>query len=126
MALPHPDWLYHHLQVRGDPEAVAGFREAAARAGVIPWQQDLGPAAEDWFHLLAAPLAPQQRSRQRQVVGPRRGLQRATCLSPLLRRHLGACFLPPHPEGLAASAPILSRGYQMPPRTEVAVDHGMR
>ena len=62
LALPHPDWLYHHLQVRGDPAAVAAFRAAAAGAGVIPWQQDLGPAAEDWFHRLAAPPAPQQRS----------------------------------------------------------------
>ena len=62
LALPHPDWLYHHLQVRAAPEAIAASRAAAAGAGVIPWQQDLGSAAEDWFHLLAAPPAPQQRS----------------------------------------------------------------
>jgi hypothetical protein len=62
LALPHPDWLYHHLWVRGDPAAVAAFRAAAAGAGVIPWQHALGLAAEDWFHLLVAPPAPQRRS----------------------------------------------------------------
>jgi hypothetical protein len=62
LALPHPDWLYHHLRVTGDPGEVAAFRTAAAGAGVIPWQHDLGPAAEDWFHLLVAPPAPQRRS----------------------------------------------------------------
>jgi hypothetical protein len=61
-ALPHTDWLYHHLRVSGAPDAVASCRTAAAGAGVIPWAQDLGPAAEDWFHLLAAPPAPQRRS----------------------------------------------------------------
>ena len=29
---------------------------------MIPWAHDLGPAAEDWFHLLAGPPAPQRRS----------------------------------------------------------------
>jgi hypothetical protein len=62
LALPHPDWLYHHLRVSGEPGAVAAFRAAAAGAGVIPWQHDLGPAAEDWFHRLVAPPAPQRRS----------------------------------------------------------------
>jgi hypothetical protein len=61
-ALPHPDWLYHHLRVTGDPGEVTAFRGAAAGAGVIPWQPDLGAAAEDWFHLLAAAPAPQRRS----------------------------------------------------------------
>ncbi|GGC65393.1 hypothetical protein GCM10011504_49260 [Siccirubricoccus deserti] len=58
----HTDWLYHHLRVTGDPGEVTAFRTAAAGAGVIPWQHDLGPAAEDWFHLLVAPPAPQRRS----------------------------------------------------------------
>jgi hypothetical protein len=62
LALPHPDWLYHHLRVTGEAAAVAAFRTAAAGAGVIPWQHDLGAAAEDWFHLLVAPPAPQRRS----------------------------------------------------------------
>ncbi|HEY0411477.1 MAG TPA: hypothetical protein VGE42_14555 [Candidatus Dormibacteraeota bacterium] len=65
LALPHPDWLYHHLRVTGAPTAVAVFRAAAAGAGVIPWQHDLGPAAEDWFHLLAVPPAPQRRVAER-------------------------------------------------------------
>ena len=62
LALPHPDWLYHHLRVSGDPAEVAAFRAAAAGPGVIPWADRLGSAAEDWFHLLAAPPAPQRRS----------------------------------------------------------------
>ncbi|TDH58037.1 hypothetical protein E2C06_34690 [Dankookia rubra] len=62
LALPHPDWLYHHLRVTGDPAAVAAFRAAAAGSGVIPWADSVGSAAEDWFHLLAAPPAPQRRS----------------------------------------------------------------
>ncbi|MBK1662774.1 hypothetical protein, partial [Paracraurococcus ruber] len=62
LALPHPDWLYHHLRVAGDPTEVAGFRAAAAGPGVIPWAEDAGQAAEDWFHLLAAPPPPQRRS----------------------------------------------------------------
>ena len=58
LALPHPDWLYHHLWVSGDPARVAVFRAAAAGPGVIPWTDSAGSAAEDWFHLLAAPPAP--------------------------------------------------------------------
>ena len=61
-ALPHPDWLYDHLRVAGEPAEVAGFRAAAAGAGVIPWAHDLGPAAEDWFYRLAVPPVPQRRS----------------------------------------------------------------
>jgi hypothetical protein len=62
LALPHTDWLYHHLRVTGETVEVAAFRAAAAGAGVIPWAHDLGPAAEDWFHRLAVPPTPQRRS----------------------------------------------------------------
>ena len=62
LALPHTDWLYHHFRVTGGHADVAALRAAAAGAGVIPWQHDLGPAAEDWFHRLAVPPAPQRRS----------------------------------------------------------------
>ncbi len=62
LALPHPDWLYHHLRVTGAADAVAAFRRAAAGAGVIPWTHDLGAAAEIWFHHLVAPAPPQRRS----------------------------------------------------------------
>jgi hypothetical protein len=62
LALLHPDWLYHHLRVTGDPAEVAAFRAAAAGPGVIPWADSVGAAAEDWFHLLAVPPAPQQRT----------------------------------------------------------------
>lgn len=62
LAPAHTDWLYHHLRVTGDPGEVAAFCAAAAGAGVIPWTHDRGAAAEDWFHLLAAPPPPQRRS----------------------------------------------------------------
>ena len=62
LAPAHTDWLYHHLRVAGDAAVVAVFRAAAAGAGVIPWRHDLGPAAEDWFHLLAAPPPPRRRT----------------------------------------------------------------
>ena len=62
LALPHPDWLYHHRRVTGEPAEVAVFRTAAAGAGVIPWMHDLSPVAEDWFRLLAVPPAPQRHS----------------------------------------------------------------
>jgi len=58
----HTDWLYHHLLVRGYAPEVARFRAAAAGAGHIPWTHDLGPAAERWFELLAAPPEPQRRT----------------------------------------------------------------
>jgi hypothetical protein len=63
LALPHPDRLYHHLRVGGDPDAVA-----AASAVVIPWQHDLGPAVEDRFHRLVTPPAPQRRSLSLEVA----------------------------------------------------------
>jgi hypothetical protein len=62
LALPHPDWLYHHLRVTGEADAVAAFRTAAAGAGVIPWTHDLYSAADAWFDLLVAPPPPQRRS----------------------------------------------------------------
>ena len=62
LALAHADWLYHHLLVTGDADLVTLFRQAAAGPGAIPWRDDLGQAEEDWFHLLAAPPAPQRRS----------------------------------------------------------------
>ncbi|HME19902.1 MAG TPA: hypothetical protein VKI44_00795 [Acetobacteraceae bacterium] len=62
LRLPHTDWLYHHLTVTGPADRVATFARAAAGAGVIPWQLDLDRLAEDVFHALIAPPAPQQRS----------------------------------------------------------------
>ena len=62
LALPHPDWLYHHLTVTGDADLVTLFRQAARGPGAIPWRDDLGHCEEDWFHLLAAPPEPRQRS----------------------------------------------------------------
>ncbi len=54
LAMPHPDWLYHHLTVTGDADLVTLFRQAARGPGAIPWADDLARAEEDWFHLLAA------------------------------------------------------------------------
>ena len=50
------DWLRNTLVVRGPAEAVAGFRDAAAGPGVIPWRLDLDRLEEDWFLPMAAPL----------------------------------------------------------------------
>ena len=60
----HTDWLHHRLHISGLSGDVAAFRAAAAGAGVIPWHLDLdlARAEEDFFHLLVAPAAPQQRS----------------------------------------------------------------
>jgi hypothetical protein len=60
--LAHTDWLHHRLTITGPAAALAGFRAAAAGGGIIPWQLDRDRIAEDFFHLLAAPPAPQQRS----------------------------------------------------------------
>jgi hypothetical protein len=37
----------------------------------------------------------------------------------------GTRLLPPNPEGLGAGAAVLCCGHQMPPRAEVAMDHGV-
>ena len=58
LALPHPDWLYHHLAIAGDADLVTLFRRAARGSGAIPWRDDLARCEEDWFHLLAAPPEP--------------------------------------------------------------------
>ena len=47
LALPHPDWLYHRLEVAGDADLVTLFRQAATGPGVIPWRDDLAQAEED-------------------------------------------------------------------------------
>jgi hypothetical protein len=62
LRLAHTDWLYHRLIIAGPAEQVARLAQAAAGAGVIPWQLDLDRMEEDFFHALAAPPAPQQRS----------------------------------------------------------------
>jgi hypothetical protein len=62
LRLPHPDWLQHRLTISGPEGSVGAFRRAAAGAGIIPWQLDVDALAEDWFLLLAAPPAPQQRT----------------------------------------------------------------
>jgi hypothetical protein len=62
LRLPHTDWLQHRLTISGPEEKVAAFRLEAAGAGIIPWQLDVDALAEDWFLLLAAPPAPQQRT----------------------------------------------------------------
>ena len=41
---------------------MATLRTVAASAGIILWRLQLKQQQEDWFHLLIAPPAPQQRS----------------------------------------------------------------
>ncbi|QDJ12248.1 Hypothetical protein HVPorG_04166 (plasmid) [Roseomonas mucosa] len=55
LAPAHTDWLRNRLRVSGPAAQVAGFREAAAGSGVIPWQYDLERLREDWFLQLAGP-----------------------------------------------------------------------
>jgi hypothetical protein len=62
LRLAHTDWLYHRLTVSGPPAVLTAWQHAAAGAGVIPWQLDLDQLAEDLFHRLVAPPAPQRRS----------------------------------------------------------------
>ena len=62
MRLAHTDWLHHRLTIIGAADQLAAFRRAAAGAGIIPWQIDLGRMEEDVFHLLAAPPFPQPRT----------------------------------------------------------------
>ena len=61
----------------------------------------------------------------RQVVGLMDVFDRAARRPWCSRRDLDAGLLPPHPEGFGAGAPILSSSHQVPPRTEMAVDHGV-
>lgn len=54
LRLVHTDWLHHRLLVSGPATDLAAFKQAAAGAGTVPWQLDLGRLEEDLFHLLAA------------------------------------------------------------------------
>jgi hypothetical protein len=58
----HTDWLYHHLTVTGPADQLASFRQAAAGAGVIPWDLDLDRMEEDFFLMVAAPRSGQART----------------------------------------------------------------
>ena len=62
MHLASPDWLHHRLTVEGPPAPLAGFRQAAAGAGVVPFAFDSVRFAEDWFYRL---MADQQRQPRR-------------------------------------------------------------
>jgi hypothetical protein len=52
LALPQPDWLFHHLTVSGPPAEITEFREAAAGPGVLPWAVDYPALEEDLFLML--------------------------------------------------------------------------
>ena len=54
LRLPHPDWLHHQLIVTGPSADLGRFHGAAAGAGTVPWQLDLGRMEEDLFHVLVA------------------------------------------------------------------------
>jgi len=62
LRLRNTDWLHHQMTISGPAGDVAHFRRSAAGAGIIPWHLDLDRMAEDFFHLLVAPPAPQQRT----------------------------------------------------------------
>jgi hypothetical protein len=69
LRLAHTDWLHHRLAVIGVTDQIVAFRRAAAGAGIVPWQLDLGRLEEDVFHLLAAP--PPSHPRTLSVAGAR-------------------------------------------------------
>jgi hypothetical protein len=52
LALPQPEWLFHHLSVSGPPEEILRFREAAAGPGILPWPVDYAALEEDLFLML--------------------------------------------------------------------------
>jgi hypothetical protein len=62
LRLPNTDWLHHRMTVSGPAGDLADFRLSASGAGTIPWRLDTDRMAEDFFHLLVAPPAPQQRT----------------------------------------------------------------
>ena len=51
----HTDWLHHRLTITGPDAVLTAFRQAAAGAGIIPWQLDLDRIEEDMFNFLVAP-----------------------------------------------------------------------
>lgn len=53
LRLPHTDWLYHHLDIKGPAPELATFSAAAAGSGTIPWALDLDQIEEDAFNTLA-------------------------------------------------------------------------
>ena len=55
LRLDHTDWLHHRLTITGPDAALTAFRQAAAGAGIIPWQLDLDRIEEDMFNFLVAP-----------------------------------------------------------------------
>jgi hypothetical protein len=55
--------------------------------------------------------------------GPR--VDHATALQQRLCCRLDAHFLSLDPECLVAGSAVLTRGHQVPPRTEMAADHGV-
>jgi hypothetical protein len=118
LRLPHTDWLHHHLDVTGPAGVLADFQVAAAGAGTIPWPFDRNRLAEDLFHLLVAPPAPQRR---RLSLAGARVLARQLC-DAAERRHEAAVARVGHsricPFDLHALVPvpsdILSRGPDHP------------
>lgn len=55
LALPSPDWLYHHLTVTGPAEDIARFRKAAIGPGIIPWRRDYDALVEQLVMLMIRP-----------------------------------------------------------------------
>jgi hypothetical protein len=52
LALPQPDWLFHHLTISGPSAEIMEFRDAAAGPGVLPWTVDYPALEEDLFLML--------------------------------------------------------------------------
>lgn len=104
MALPQPDWLYHHLSISGPAAELMALRIAARGPGILPWPCDHAALEEDLFVLLM---------RDRQRGGPSLGTASAHTLAGRLRQlvqrrdaQAQAHDVPPVPFDLQAVLPV--------------------
>jgi hypothetical protein len=120
------------VETRADGKTRSVELMELGRPGDLRDIADLGLTLPEAKQLLArvqqAVVAAQARdhaARHRQVVGLMDVFDRAARRPWCSRRDLDAGLLPPHPEGLGVCPAVLIGGHEVPPRTEMAVDHGV-
>ncbi|GGC72255.1 hypothetical protein GCM10011504_57300 [Siccirubricoccus deserti] len=101
-----------------------GYRLAAEIISHAIWLYHVfGLSLRDVELILAEQGIGVTHERHCQVVRVVDAFERAVRNPTSLRGPLDARLLPPDPECLGAGIAVLSGGHQMPPRTEVAIDH---